>query len=247
MPTTKIMLVGATSAIAEQVARRLAAEGHAIYLTGRDTARLEVMAADLRVRGASPVAFERLDVTDATAVETAIQRASAALGGLDTLVVAAGLLPDEARVEAEPDLLRRTLEVNAVSAMVLLNQAANLFARQGHGQLVAIGSVAGNRGRAVNYAYGAAKGALEIFLSGLRQRLAKQGVGVLLVKPGFVDTPMTAGFAKGALWASPERVARDIVSAMIQGKAVIYTPWFWRWIMLIIGHIPESIFRRLTF
>jgi decaprenylphospho-beta-D-erythro-pentofuranosid-2-ulose 2-reductase len=107
--------------------------------------------------------------------------------------------------------------------------------------------VAGDRGRATNYAYGAAKGALEIFMSGLRQRLHPSGVQVLLVKPGFVDTPMTADFPKGPLWASPERVAQDIVRAMAKGRSVIYTPWFWRWIMLIIRHLPERLFVRLRF
>lgn len=247
MLTKKIMIVGGTSAIAEQVARRLAAEGYAIYLTGRGTAKLEVIAADLRARGSSHVAFEQLDVTDPVALDEVLQRATEALEGLDSILIAAGLLPDEASVETEPALLRQTLEVNAVSAMILLNQAATMFEQQGHGQIVAIGSVAGDRGRAVNYAYGAAKGALEIFLSGLRQRLAKHGVNVLLVKPGFVDTPMTADFKKGALWASPERVAQDIVGAMARGKSVIYTPGFWRWIMLIIQRIPEAIFVRLKF
>lgn len=247
MSTQKIMIVGGTSAIAEQVARRLAVKGHALYLTGRDAAKLEVIAADLRARGAAQVVVESLDVADATALDGALQRATQALDGLDGLLIAAGLLPDQPKVEADPALLRQALEVNAVSAMVLANQAANQFEQQGHGQIVAIGSVAGDRGRAVNYAYGAAKGALEIFLSGLRQRLAKRGVQVLLVKPGFVDTPMTADFEKGALWASPERVAQDIVNAMARGKSVIYTPGFWRWIMLVIQHIPEAIFTRLKF
>jgi short-subunit dehydrogenase len=139
------------------------------------------------------------------------------------------------------------MEVNAVSAMVVLNETAAFFEQQGHGQIVAIGSVAGDRGRATNAAYGAAKGAVEVFMSGLRQRLHNCGVQVLLVKPGFVDTPMTADFAKGPLWASPERVAKDIVRAMEKGRSVIYTPWYWRWIMLIIRHIPESIFVRLRF
>jgi len=247
MPIQKIMIVGGTSAIAEQVARRLATKGCAIYLTGRDTTRLDVIAADLRARGASRVAFERLDLADAAALEGALDRASDALDGLDTLLVAAGQLPDERVIAGNSALLRQTMEVNAVSAMVLLNQAAALFERQGQGQIVAIGSVAGDRGRAVNCAYGAAKGALEIFLSGLRQRLRPCGISVLLVKPGFVDTPMTANFTKGALWASPERVAQDIVTAMERRKSVIYTPWFWHLIMLIIRHIPEPIFTRLKF
>ncbi len=191
--------------------------------------------------------MEQLDVTDTASLVGLINRAATSLGGLDAVIFAAGQLPDQAQVNADFDLLRRTLEVNAISAMLVLNEAAAYFEHQGHGQLVAIGSVAGDRGRATNYAYGAAKGALEIFMSGLRQRLHKSGVQVLLVKPGFVDTPMTADFPKGPLWASPQRVAEDIVRAMEKGRSVIYTPWFWRWIMLVIRHIPERLFVRLRF
>jgi hypothetical protein len=128
-----------------------------------------------------------------------------------------GQLPDQVLVNANPDNLRATLEINAISAMLVMNEAANFFEYQGHGQLVAIGSVAGDRGGATNYAYGAAKGALEIFMSGLRQRLHQSDVQILLVKPGFVDTPMTVAFPKGPLWAAPERVATDIVRAMNRG------------------------------
>jgi decaprenylphospho-beta-D-erythro-pentofuranosid-2-ulose 2-reductase len=242
-----ILILGANSAIAEQVSRLLASEGVSLYLIGRDTIRLEVIADDLRVRGASQVTIEALDVTDAAAIATVVGRAVQSLGTLDVVLFAAGLLPDQTQVNSDPNLLRQTLEVNALSAMIVLNEAAAFFEQQGHGQIVAIGSVAGDRGRATNYAYGAAKGALEIFMSGLRQRLHPSGVQVLLVKPGFVDTPMTADFPKGPLWASPERVAQDIVRAMAKGRSVIYTPWFWRWIMLIVRHLPERLFVRLRF
>ena len=241
------LIVGAASAIAESVARLLAAQGMALYLTGRDADRLKPIAEDLQVRGASQVVIEALDVIDNAALDGLVTRVAQTLGDLNTFIFAAGLLPDQHRVDEDANLLRETMEVNALSAMVVLNQAAAFFERQGHGQIIAIGSVAGDRGRAANYAYGAAKGALEIFLSGLRQRLHASGVKVLLVKPGFVDTPMTAAFTKGPLWASPERVAQDIVRAMQKGRSVIYTPWYWRWIMLIIRHIPERLFMRLRF
>ena len=241
------LLIGGTSAIGEQVARHLAAAQDALYLTARESRRLQSTAADLRVRGAVLVETERLDITVVKNLAGLVSRAAESLGGLDTVIVAAGLLPDQDEVYRDSQRLYETMEVNATSAMVLLNEAAAFFEQQGHGQIVAIGSVAGDRGRATNYAYGAAKGALEIFLSGLRQRLHKSGVQVLLVKPGFVDTPMTAAFKKGPLWASPERVARDIVRAMAKGKSVIYTPWWWRWIMLVIRLIPEAIFVRLRF
>lgn len=243
----RTLLIGGTSAIGQQVARHLATLQGALCLTARDTKRLDAIAADLRVRGAERIATERLEIADTADLANLVSRAVDSLGGLDVVIVVAGQLPDQDEVNRDPQRLRETMEVNATSAMVLLNEAATFFEQQGHGQIVAIGSVAGDRGRATNYAYGAAKGALEIFLSGLRQRLHKHGVQVLLVKPGFVDTPMTAAFQKGPLWASPERVARDIVRAMAKGKSVIYTPWWWRWIMRVIRLIPEALFVRLRF
>lgn len=243
----KVLIVGANSVIADRIARRLVTSGADCFLVARDMDRVKLIAADLHVRGAGQVATERVDVTDSAALDGIAIRAAQALGGLDIVLFAAGLLPDQARVNSDTNLLRETMEINAISAMALLNETAAFFEQQGHGQIVAIGSVAGDRGRATNAAYGAAKGALEIFMSGLRQRLNKSGVKVLLVKPGFVDTPMTAAFKKGPLWATPERVARDIVRAMEKGKSVIYTPWWWRWIMLVIRHIPEPIFVRLRF
>ena len=242
----RILLVGGSSAIGEQIARLLAVNG-TLSLTARNAVRLDAIADDLRVRGAIRVDTEKVDINKPCGLEGLLVRITESLGGLDTLIFVAGHLPDQLEVHHNSQFLRETIEVNATSAMVLLNEAAAFFEQQGHGQIVAIGSVAGDRGRATNYAYAAAKGALEIFLSGLRQRLHKRGVQVLLVKPGFVDTPMTAAFKKGPLWASPERVARDIVRAMAKGKSVIYTPWWWRWIMLVIRLIPEALFVRLRF
>ena len=241
----RTLLVGATSAIGEHVARRLATSDSAMYLTGRDTARLNAIAGDLGVRGAGLVKTEQLDLSEEGGTRGLVSRAVETLGGLDTVIYAAGQLLDQANLNRESQRLHETMDVNAVSAMILLNEAGGFFEYQRHGQIVAIGSVAGDRGRASNYAYGAAKGALEIFMSGLRQRLSKSGVAVLLVKPGFVDTPMTAAFKKGPLWATPDRIASDIVRAMQTGNRVIYTPWYWRWIMLAIRLIPESIFTRL--
>ena len=241
------LIIGGTSAVAERVIRNFASQGASVYITGRDLNHLECIAMDLRLRGSGCVEIERLDLSDWAAVDGVVERASLALGFIDTVIFTAGLLPNQDRVNDDAQLLRTAMDLNATSAMVLMNEAAAFFEQQGHGQIVAIGSVAGDRGRATNYAYGAAKGALEIFLSGLRQRLHKRGVQVLLVKPGFVDTPMTAAFKKGPLWASPERVARDIVRAMEKGKSVIYTPWWWRWIMLVIRLIPEALFVRLRF
>ncbi len=243
----QMLLIGGTAAIGEQIARDLATAQGALFLTARDAGRLDTIAADLVIRGAAGVKTGPMDLTDGKNLVGLVSRAADSLGGLDAVILVAGQLPDQDEVNRDAQRLRETIEINATSAIVLLNEAAAFFEQQGHGQIVVIGSVAGDRGRATNYAYGAAKGALEIFLSGLRQRLHKSGVQVLLVKPGFVDTPMTAAFKKGPLWASPERVARDIVRAMEKGKSVIYTPWWWRWIMLAIRLIPEALFVRLRF
>ncbi|MDR3415448.1 MAG: SDR family oxidoreductase [Nevskia sp.] len=241
----KILIVGATSAIAEAVARRFAARGERLYLIGRDAARLETMAADLKVRGAADARHGCLDLNEYGLHAMAVQQALTALGGLDAALIAHGTLGDQKACEADFTLALRELETNALSTISLLTHLANEFEHRGGGLIAVIGSVAGDRGRGSNYVYGTAKAAVETFTEGLRCRLFKSGVGVLLVKPGFVDTPMTQRFKKGPLWASPDRVAGSIVRAMDRRADVIYTPWFWRLIMGIIKAIPRPLFKRL--
>ena len=155
-------------------------------------------------------------------------------------------LSDQGECEKSVAALRREFEVNALSTMALLTILANTFEARRTGTLAVISSVAGDRGRQSNYVYGAAKAAVTAFLSGLRQRLAKSNVDVLTIKPGFVDTPMTANIAnKGALWAKPDAVAAGIVRAIDKRRSVVYLPWFWALIMLVIKHIPEPIFKKL--
>jgi decaprenylphospho-beta-D-erythro-pentofuranosid-2-ulose 2-reductase len=137
------------------------------------------------------------------------------------------------------------ISTNGLSVVALLTLVANQLEQQGHGAIAVISSVAGDRGRQSNYVYGSAKAMVSAFLSGLRQRLAKKGVHVITVKPGFVDTPMTAHLPKGPLWAKPEQVAKDIRRAIDKGQRIVYTPGFWRFIMLIIKHIPEFVFVKL--
>ena len=243
---TRLMIVGATSAIAQAVARLYAAEGAALFLLARDGEKLAVVTADLEARGAERVAGLAMDVLDYDRHARLAEEAEAALGGLDAVLVAHGTLPDQAACERDWDLARRELEVNAVSVLSLLTHLANHFESRGRGTLAVISSVAGDRGRRSNYLYGTAKGAVSLFLQGLRNRLQGAGVRVITIKPGFVDTPMTASFAKGALWATPERVAQDIRRAMERGTEVVYTPFFWRYIMWIIRMIPEPLFKRLS-
>jgi len=242
----KILIVGATSAIAEATARLWAARGEALFLVGRNGARLEAIAADLRVRGAVSVGCLAMDATDRAAHAAMLEAATAALGGLDVALIAHGTLPDQKACEASVELTLREIDNNGLSVVALAMLLATRFEAQGHGTLAAIGSVAGDRGRQSNYVYGAAKGMLDLFLQGLRNRLAKKGVQVLTIKPGFVDTPMTASFKKGALWAQPADIARGILRAIEQRRDVVYLPGFWRLIMAIIRHIPERIFKRLS-
>ena len=239
-----VLVVGSTSAIAQAAARAWAARGDALYLAARRESLLAADAEDLRVRGARLVAFQRFDVLDMQAHEALIENAEAALGPLDCVLIAHGTLPDQAAAAADPALAVREIEVNGVSTVALVLRAAARFESRGTGAIAVITSVAGVRGRASNFVYGSAKALVSTALAGLRHRLHGKGVAIVDIRPGFVDTPMTAAFRKGALWASPAKVAADIVAAVDRRAGVVYTPWFWRWIMLVIRHIPEPIFVR---
>ena len=242
----KILIIGATSAIAEATARIFAARGEALFLVARNAERLHAIKADLDVRGAVRTATATLDVADVVAQQAIIDQAERELGGLDIVLIAHGTLSDQGECEKSVAALRREFEVNALSTMALLTILANTFEARRTGTLAVISSVAGDRGRQSNYVYGAAKAAVTAFLSGLRQRLAKSNVDVLTIKPGFVDTPMTANIAnKGALWAKPDAVAAGIVRAIDKRRNVVYLPGFWALIMLVIKHIPEAIFKKL--
>jgi short-subunit dehydrogenase len=161
-------------------------------------------------------------------------------------LIAHGTLPDQKACEASVELLQQEIDNNGLSVVALCTRLANLMEPRGQGTIAVISSVAGDRGRQSNYVYGAAKGMVTRFLQGLRNRLARKGVQVLTIKPGFVDTPMTAAFPKGLLWAKPESVAQGIVAAVDRKKDVVYLPGFWCLIMMIIRHIPEFIFKKLS-
>jgi decaprenylphospho-beta-D-erythro-pentofuranosid-2-ulose 2-reductase len=241
----KVLIVGATSAIAEATARRLAMSGDRLFLVARNADRLHAVASNLAVRGADRVVSAVMDALEYQRHPAIIEQAAEALGGLDTVLIAHGTLPDQVACEGFFEHTREAFEVNLLSVLSLLTHTANRFERHGQGTIAVISSVAGDRGRQSNYVYGTAKGALTIFLQGLRHRLHKAGVRVVTIKPGFVDSPMTADFSKGLLWASPDVVARGLVRALDRGPAEIYLPWFWRWIMLIVRAIPGPIFYRL--
>lgn len=245
MTEPRILIIGATSAIAEATARLYAARGAALYLLARDPARVQAIAQDLLVRGAASTRFGVLDVAEFAAHAIALDGAWFAYGGFDIVLIAHGTLPDQGRCDADTDYTIREFSVNGTATIALANGVARRLEAQGSGTLAIISSVAGDRGRASNHLYGAAKAAASAYASGLRQRLNKCGINVLTIKPGFVDTPMTATFKKGALWATPDQVAHGIVRAIDKRRSVVYLPWFWRGVMIVIRSIPESVFRRI--
>lgn len=240
-----ILIVGATSAIAEATARRFAQDGDRLYLVARNPERLAAVAGDLKTRGATQVETMVLDANDTTKHADLITQAETTMGGLDTILIAHGTLSDQKACESSFDETLKELQTNCLSVISLLTHVANRFEAQKHGIIVVISSVAGDRGRQSNYVYGTAKGAVSIFLQGLRNRLSRSGVTVITIKPGFVDTPMTASFRKGKLWASPEKISEGIYRAIKRKSDVVYLPWFWKWVMLAIRMIPELTFKKL--
>jgi len=241
----RVLVLGANSAIAQHTVRLLAARGTALYLVGRDGAKLDAVARDAVTRGALTAKQEVLDLDDVSQHDALVERAFQALDGLDGVLLAYGILGDPKTREKEWSEAHRVLHTNFTSAASVLTVLANRFEAQEAGMLVVISSVAGDRGRQSNYVYGASKAGLTAFLQGLRNRLATSGVHVLTVKPGFVDTPMTVDFRKNRLFASPEKVARDIMRAIDRRRYEIYSPPFWALIMLVVRSIPEGIFKRM--
>lgn len=242
----KILIVGATSAMAEACARLWAQRGDQLFLAARNDKQLQSIAADLKTRGAQRVGAKVFDATDFAQHAALLAEATRFMDGLDTVLIAHGTLSDQERAQTDVNYALGEITTNGTSVVALMSLAGEQLAAQGRGAIAVISSVAGDRGRQSNYVYGSAKALVSAFASGLRQRLAKKGVHVVTIKPGFVDTPMTAHLKKGALWAKPDQVARDISQAIDKGRTVVYTPGFWRFIMLIIKHIPEFLFVKIS-
>ncbi|WP_095190483.1 SDR family oxidoreductase [Pseudomonas sp. Irchel 3E19] len=243
----KILIVGATSAIASACARLWAAERSEFFLVARDGQKLQQTCTDLQARGASSVTPYVMDISDAAEHAVMLESCMAALQTVDICLIAYGSLPNQCECEQSVEVAVREFANNGSSVIALLTLLANRMAVQRHGTLAVISSVAGDRGRPSNYVYGAAKAAVSTFCEGLRARLYKSGVHVITIKPGFVDTPMTRGLALPALLvAQPDSVARQIVSGIERKVAVLYVPGFWAWIMWLIRAIPQPIFKRLN-
>jgi short-subunit dehydrogenase len=238
----RIVIFGATSAIAVEVARVYAARGGRLFLVGRDAGKMTQVKAAL---GAAVAGFELADLTEGARSPSLVERAHHALGGIDIAVIAHGLLGDQLESERELDEAHRIIDANFLSVVGLVIPLANYFEARGGGHLAVLGSVAGERGRPRNYTYGAAKGAVALYLQGVRARLGASGVGVHLLKLGPVDTPMTVDHKKTILFARAPAVASAIVRAIDAGRGETYVPWFWRLIMAIVRAVPDRLFQRI--
>jgi decaprenylphospho-beta-D-erythro-pentofuranosid-2-ulose 2-reductase len=226
--------------------RRLAAPNRHFMLVARNADRLTAVAQDLLTRGALAVDTWVMDLDDTTAHPEMLASAVQRLGRIDLALIAHGVLGDQQAAEADFEVAAAILHTNFISTVSLLTWLGNYMQNKHGGTLAVVSSVAGDRGRKSNYVYGASKGALNLFLEGLRNRIDREGVHVLTIKPGFVATPMTAHVPHNALFASPDQIARGIVSAIDRRHDVAYLPWFWSWIMLLVRAIPNRLFKKMN-
>lgn len=241
------MILGATSAIARAVSTQLAPKGASFFLVARNTTKLDSVAKDLLTRGAASVATFVANLDDTALHPQILAAAEKSLGGIEVALIAYGVLGNQRQAQVNYGAAEAILRTNFLSAVSLITLLANYFEAKRQGTLAVITSVAGERGRKSNYVYGASKGALNIFLDGLRNRIDRNGVHVLTIRPGLVDTPMTAHVPKGPLFASPAAVAHGILNAIEKRKDSVYVPGFWALIMFIVRNVPQRIFKKLNF
>ena len=243
-----IVIIGATSAMAEHCARVWVQAAPArLTLVGRDESRTHRVADDLRVRSPqSHVQVMTTDFVNAAAIQHTVQ-AITALAPVDVVLIAHGALSDQITCQDDVLACDAALQVNGISPVLFAEAFAKPMVAANHGTLAIIGSVAGDRGRKSNYVYGAAKGMVSRYAQGMQHRLANTNVKVALIKPGPTDTPMTRDIkAKGQKLASVEQVAQDIVKGIADGKTVVYTPRIWQIIMLVVMHLPRFVFNKLN-
>ena len=239
-----VLILGATSDMAQAIAKKYAAEGWSLTLAARSLERLEPIAADLRVRSSAPILSLEFDATDFSNHRKFYESLETKP---DVVLCAFGYMGDQMIARTDLEEIRRTISINFVGAASILAVVAEDFEQRGHGAIVGISSVAGDRGRQSNYVYGSAKAGFTAYLAGLRNRLAKSGVHVMTVKPGFCRTKMTEGLElPAALTASPEQVAVAVFQGLEKKRNTLYVLWMWRWVMLVIRHIPEVIFKKLS-
>ena len=243
---SKILVLGATSGIAEATCRIWASRGASLFLVARNAEKLDAVAADLRTRGASYVDTAVADLDDTDQHPTLLAHAINSLTGLDVAFLAHGILGDQTRAEQDFNTAAQILHTNFMAPVSLLTWLANFCVQRRAGTLAVISSVAGDRGRKSNYLYGSSKAGLSAFLGGLRNRVDREGVTVLSIKPGPVKTAMTAGMKGSEKFADVDSVAKSIVTAIDLRKDTLYVPFQWQPIMFIIRNIPERIFKKLN-
>ena len=243
----RYLVLGATSGIAEATCRIWAAEGANLFLVGRSAEKLNAVATDLRVRGAAYVDTAVVDLDDVSLHAELMAHAITSLGGLDVAYFAFGILGDQPQAESDANHAGQILHTNLTAPVSMLTWLANFCVRQGRGTLAVLSSVAGDRGRKSNYVYGASKAGLTAFVDGLRNRVDREGVAVLTIKPGPVKTAMTTGMKGSEKFADPNAVAKTIASAIARGKGgILYVPGIWWPIMTVIKAIPDSVFKKLN-
>jgi len=239
-----VLIIGAKSDIAKAIAREYAKNGYDLYLAARNVNELETFAQDIIIRTQKRVKLFELDILDYESHQTFYDNLDEKPLGV---ICAIGYLGEQEKAQLNFKEAKKIIDTNYTGIVSLFNIIANDFEKRRSGFIVGITSVAGDRGRKSNYIYGSAKAALTTYLSGLRNRLYDANVHVLTVKPGFVATKMTKDMdLPKKLTAQPEEVAKDIYNAQQKGKDVLYTKWFWKWIMLIIKMIPEWKFKRMS-
>lgn len=243
----KIIIFGATSGIAQAVIRQYANKGALLILVARNKSKLKIVAQDAISHGAVRVIELSSCFNSPDNIIKLFQSLENINLSFDVALLSYGILPDQNKCQKSLSSVCDNVDINFTSVIQLLTELANYFEIRKKGTIAVITSVAGDRGRQSNYYYGACKGGLNIFLQGLRSRLLTFKVNVLVIKPGFVITPMTSSFDKGFLWVNPDVVADDIIKAVDRNRYLIYTPWFWRYIMFIIKFIPEFFFKRISF
>ena len=244
--TQTALILGALSGMAIESARLMAGRGWNLCLVARSKDKLTELAADLTARGASKVTFIVMDIAEAANGKALLSKAEELTGIVTHVLVAWGALGDQTAAEKDLTAAMNILNTNFNHQAICLLGISEIFETRKSGLIAAISSVAGDRGRQSNFIYGSAKGAFSLFLQGLRNRLVKSGVHVITVKPGFTSTPMTRQVKQGPLFVGPDVIASGILKAMDGKKDVVYLPWFWLPIMLIIKSIPERVFKKLS-
>jgi decaprenylphospho-beta-D-erythro-pentofuranosid-2-ulose 2-reductase len=251
----KVAFLGATRGMGRALARLMASRGDHVFLLGRDPEDLERSARDLETRaGSGPpgpaaprVGTAACDLERPETFAPALDAAEAALGGLDTVVVTAGLFATQDALEADVDLARRLLAVDFTNTVTFCEHARKRLLARGGGTLCVFSSVAGERGRKPVLLYGAAKAGLSRYLEGLDHKFRAAGLRTVCVKPGFVKTSMTDGLKPPPFAGEPEGVARTVYAAIRSGRPVVYAPGMWRWVMLVIRSLPRAVMRRIEF